>query len=124
MRYRLAGYMGGLDIVSFSIYNMRVGKRFNFKEFVWDSGNKNKNWLKHQVSNKESEEAFFDEMRKIFQDKFHSEKEDRFILLGKTEKGRSLYTVFTKRNSKIRIISSRDMDKKERRFYEEKTDSA
>ena len=103
---------------------MRVGKRFNFKEFVWDKGNKDKNWLKHQVSNKESEEAFFDEMRKIFQDKFHSEKEDRFILLGKTEKGRLLYTVFTKRNSKIRIISSRDMDKKERRFYEEKTDSA
>lgn len=113
-----------LDNVSFSIYNMRVGKRFNFKEFIWDPGNKDKNWLKHKVSNKESEESFFDNKRKIFKDKFHSEKEERLILLGKSVGERLLYTVFTKRNNKIRIISSRDMDKKERRLYEEKIDSA
>lgn len=103
---------------------MRVGKRFNFKEFIWDDGNTDKNWLKHQVSNKETEEVFFDEKRKIFKDELHSEKEERFILLGETSSKRLLYTVFTKRNKKIRIISGRDMDKKERRLYEEKIGSA
>jgi len=87
-------------------------------EFVWDKGNKDKNWLKHRVKNEECEEVFFDKGKKILKDVFHSKKEERFIILGKTKKGRLLFIVFTIRNKKIRVISGRDINKKEVVLYE------
>lgn len=88
-------------------------------EFEWDKGNIGKN-KKHNVDDKEAEEVFFDTEKVIYKDVFHSKEEERFIILGKTRKGRLLYTVFTKRGRKIRIISSRDINKKEVYFYEKK----
>jgi len=93
----------------------------NFKEpveFIWDKGNRDKNWIKHKVTDRECEEVFFDEKKKIYKDKIHSVSEERFILLGKTKRERLLFVVFTIRNKKIRIISARDINKKERRIYE------
>lgn len=87
-------------------------------EFIWDKGNIDKNWEKHGVANKESEEAFFDEAKVIYKDVFHSRVEERFILLGKTKENRLLYVVYTIRREKIRIISARDINNKERKFYE------
>lgn len=92
-----------------------------FDGFEWDKGNSNKNFLKHVVSNKECEEIFFDSGKKIFQDKLHSEDEDRFIILGKTLDGRLLYIAFTARDSNIRVISARDVNKKEIPLYEKNT---
>jgi len=90
-------------------------------EFEWDKGNKDKNWLKHRVTNEECEEVFFDKNKKILKDVLHSDKEKRFIVLGKTKKGRLLFVVFTIRNKKIRVISTRDINKKEVILYEKKT---
>lgn len=87
-------------------------------EFEWDKGNVDKNWLKHKITNKEAEESFFDEDKIIYKDIFHSDKEERYILLGKTKSYKLLYTVFTIRKLKIRIISSRKTDKKEGNIYE------
>lgn len=87
-------------------------------EFDWDKGNKDKNWEKHLVKNEESEEAFFDEKKKILKDALHSGKEKRYILLGKTKNGKILFIVFTIRNGKIRIISARNLNKKEVHLYE------
>jgi len=53
-------------------------------------------------------------------DIFHSDKEERSIILGKTKLGRCLFLVFTTRGNKIRIISARDINQKERFLYEEK----
>ena len=89
-------------------------------EFEWDQGNIGKN-KKHKVEDKESEEAFLDENKIIYKDVFHSKEEERFILLGKTEKSRLLYVAFTKRKNKIRIISVRDINKKEVHVYEKAT---
>ena len=92
-----------------------------FKEpirFLWDKGNKEKNFKKHQVTDSESEEIFFNENKKIFKDKLHSGREERFIVLGKTNKRRLLFVVFTIRNEKIRIISARDINRKEKKLYE------
>lgn len=89
-------------------------------EFEWNKGNIDKNWLKHKVTNKESEESFFDEHKVIYKDMFHSKREKRYILLGKTKNYKLLYTVFTIRKLKIRIISSRKTDKKEEKIYEKK----
>ena len=88
-------------------------------EFAWDKGNKNKNWAKHKVSNEEAEQAFFDERRKTFSDKLHSGREERFRVVGKTEQGRLLFVTFTIRKSKVRIISARDINRKELNLYEE-----
>lgn len=97
---------------------MTIDKKL--EEFEWDKGNSGKN-KKHQVDDKESEEAFLDEKKIIYKDTFHSEKEERFIILGKTKLGRLLYVVFTKRKSKLRIISARNTDKKEAIIYEKAT---
>ncbi|MBI4036186.1 BrnT family toxin [Candidatus Daviesbacteria bacterium] len=58
-------------------------------------------------------------LKVIYKDVFHSKDEERFIILGKTKKGRLLYIVFTYRRKKIRIISVRDINKKEVLNYEE-----
>lgn len=86
--------------------------------FEWDEGNRDKNWIKHQVSNSECEEIFFNQPLIINFDKKHSEIETRFYALGHTDLDRKLFIVFTIRNKKIRIISARDMSKKERKIYE------
>ncbi|MDP3733228.1 MAG: BrnT family toxin [Candidatus Daviesbacteria bacterium] len=88
-------------------------------EFNWDKGNIDKN-KKHDVEDKEAEEPFLDENKVIFIDAFHLEKEKRFVLIGKTKNKRVLYMVFTKRNKKIRIISARDINRKEVHLYEKK----
>lgn len=87
-------------------------------EFVWDKGNKDKNWVEHKVTNEECEETFLDEKKKIFKDKLHSGREERFRIVSKTRKRRLLFVVFTIRKGKIRIISARDINKKEVYLYE------
>lgn len=89
--------------------------------FEWDEGNIHKSRAKHGVENTEAEEALFDGGAKIFNDALHSGREERFILLGRTKNDRVLFVVFAVRSGKIRIISARDVDKKERRLYEENT---
>lgn len=82
-------------------------------EFEWDKGNLDKNFKKHQVTNQECEEVFFDEDKKILKDILHSDQEERYLLIGQTAAGRLLFIVFTLRNKKIRVISARDINKKE-----------
>lgn len=89
--------------------------------FIWDKGNKDKNLIKHNVTNTEAEEAFFDRDKVVSVDKIHSSKEDRFILIGETKKGRLLFITFTVRENKVRVISARDINRKERRLYEKRT---
>jgi len=89
--------------------------------FEWDKGNIDKNLIKHQVSDTECEEIFFDAEKKIKKDPLHSKKEKRYILLGKTKEQRLLFIVFTIRRQKIRIISARDINKKEAKLYEKTT---
>lgn len=90
-------------------------------EFDWDRGNIDKNWEKHRVRDGEAEEVFFDENKKLFRDKLHSEEEPRYIIFGKTKKDRLLCVVFTVRKNKLRIISARDINKEERKLYEKET---
>lgn len=88
-------------------------------EFEWNKGNISKN-IKHKVDDKECEEVFFDKNKIVYKDRLHSKTEDRFILLGKTKNNRLLYLVFTYRRKKIRVISARDINKKEVHIYEKK----
>ena len=87
--------------------------------FEWDDGNREKNQIKYNVSTGESEQVFFNEPLIILCDKKHSQIEQRFAAFGVTNTGRMLIIVYTIRGSRIRVISARDMNKKERVFYEE-----
>jgi uncharacterized DUF497 family protein len=89
-------------------------------DFDWDKGNIRKN-DKHGVSMAESEQVFFNEPLLLLSDMKHSEGEHRFHALGKTDAGRTLHITFTLRNTceRIRVISAREMHKKERTIYEQ-----
>lgn len=89
--------------------------------FEWDDGNRDKNRMKHKVSNGECEEIFFNQPLIILDDHKHSRSEQRFAAYGLSDTGRRLHVVFTLRGKKIRVISARDMHRKERRFYENQT---
>jgi uncharacterized DUF497 family protein len=86
--------------------------------FEWDEGNLSKNWEKHHVSALECEQVFFNRPLIPLPDERHSETEQRFYALGQTDMGRRLFVVFTARNDFIRVISARDMSRKERKIYE------
>ena len=83
--------------------------------FDWDQGNIKKNWERHKVSFIECEEVFFNRPLVLVEDTGHSKSEGRYYTLGRTNDGRNLFVVFTTRNNKIRVISARDMNRKERR---------
>ncbi len=87
--------------------------------FDWDQNNREKNWEKHGVLASECEEVFFNLPLLLQPDPAHSQKEPRYYVLGHTVAGRRLFIVFTIREDKIRVISARDMSKKERSVYEQ-----
>ena len=86
--------------------------------FDWDAANVQKNWRRHQAAFYECEEVF---MRGpvILPDIEHLGTEERLFALGRTVRERLLTVVFTVRRNKIRVISARDMSRKERQVYEQ-----
>ena len=89
--------------------------------FDWDDGNSRKSADKHDVSQAEAESIFFNDPLIVGEDPGHSGEEPRFHALGKTTEERPLHVTFTLRSDRtlIRVISARDMSRKERRFYEQ-----
>lgn len=92
----------------------------NCTGFDWDKDNIEKNWLKHKVSPVECEQVFFNKAL-VAEDLKHSQREKRYYALGLTDDKRLLFVAFTIRKNLIRVISARDMSKKERKIYEEQT---
>lgn len=88
--------------------------------FDWDKGNEQKN-SKHGVTPAETEQVFLNEPLVVIDDLKHSDTEARFHALGQTSEGRLLHVTFTIRTNRIRVISARDMHRKERAVYEQET---
>ncbi len=88
-------------------------------EFEWDDGNATKNWEKHAVTRAECEQIFFNKPLVVTFDAKHSDQEQRYFALGRTNSGRNLFVVFTIRAAAIRVISARNMNKKEVKIYEQ-----
>ena len=86
--------------------------------FDWDDGNSQKIWTKHRVAPSECEQSFFHRPLIVADDEKHSQKETRHYALGQTDRNRCLFIVFTIRHNLIRVISARDMNRKERTVYE------
>jgi uncharacterized DUF497 family protein len=90
-----------------------------FVGFQWDRGHSNKNLLKHNVQHWECEQVFFNKPLVVLEDPGYSAAETRWAGFGKTDSGRLLVVILTKRGNLLRVISARDMNSKERKFYEE-----
>ncbi|MCX6147224.1 MAG: BrnT family toxin [Candidatus Kapabacteria bacterium] len=88
-------------------------------EFDWNDEKAIYNYNKHKVSFEEAMTVWDDEFAAFIHDSFHSEKEERFLLIGYSIKNNLLFVSFTERNDKIRLISSRKATKFERKRHEE-----
>ena len=96
---------------------------FGQLEFDWDDGNSRKSLEKRDVSQQEAEQVFVDPRVLVLVDEKHSADESRFHAYGRTADGRRLQVTFTLRRNEtlIRVISSREMSRKERARYEQET---
>jgi len=94
--------------------------------FEWDEANTFKNWRRHGVTPEEAENIFFNEPLIVRSDVQHSKREKRYYALGRTDAGRYLFVAFTIRGSLLRVISVRDMNRRERiayAYHEKKADA-
>ena len=86
--------------------------------FEWDSANADKIWAKHKVTRAECEQIFFNPPVLIVNDERHSKAEQRYYALGTTDMGRQLFAGFTVRSDLIRLISARDISRRERKAFD------
>lgn len=87
-------------------------------DFEWDPDKASANATKHSVSFEEATEVFGDPLSSTAPDPNHSLGEDRFVIFGKSSNERHLVVSFTDRGDRIRIISARQMTRREIAAYE------
>jgi len=100
------------------MYYMYMLDLRKIRGFEWDKGNVEKSYEKHGITPKEAEKIFLDDNLQVEQDVQHQEVEERFVAIGKIQENKVLFVVFTIRKDKVRVISARIADKKERRIYD------
>ena len=88
-------------------------------QFEWDRRKETSNRRKHRVGFREAATVFGDPLAVTFPDIDHSAFEDRFLTIGASVSGRLLVVAHTESGEKIRIISARQVTRRERKFYEE-----
>lgn len=90
-------------------------------KFEWNPNKSASNKKKHGISFKEAQTVFFDSNARVIEDPDHSENEERFVILGLSQRLRVLTVCYCYRrgNRVIRIISARRADKKEKKIYQE-----
>jgi len=87
-------------------------------EFEWDSKKSETNLQKHHVAFSEAATVFSDGLSITIYDPDHSDQEDRYITIGTSGAGRFLIVAHTDRGDRTRIISARELTRKERKAYE------
>lgn len=88
-------------------------------EFGWDHNEAEKNKRKHKISFVEAATAFGDPLSVTAPDPHHSEHENRYLTVGISSLLRPLIIAHTIRNERIRIISARELTRREKKIYEE-----
>ena len=86
--------------------------------FEWDAGNESKSVHKHSIERQEAEQVFASRPLVLLDDAAHSQTELRYHAFGKSNAGRLLHVSYTIRGNRIRVISARPMNRRERRFFE------
>ena len=88
-------------------------------KFDWDSGKAKRNLAKHGVSFEEAATVFDDPLYLDFFDPEHSEEENRYLRVGRSNRRRILVIAYTERDERARLISARLATNQERQAYEE-----
>ncbi|MBU2444353.1 MAG: BrnT family toxin [Bacteroidetes bacterium] len=88
-------------------------------KFEWDTQKAERNFRKHKVAFTEAATVFADTLGITIYDPDHSKNEERYVTIGWSHQGRILMVAHTDRGDRIRIISARELTKKERKAYEE-----
>lgn len=88
--------------------------------FTWDSNKARSNAFQHGVGFQEAVPVFRDELAAIFEDAWHSDDEDREIIVGHSQQNRLLVVIFMQRSESIRIISARKATRRESEAHEKK----
>jgi uncharacterized DUF497 family protein len=88
-------------------------------QFEWNKNKAVKNLSKHGVSFEEAKTVFYDPLYVDFYDPEHSESEERYLIVGESDRGRLLIVSYTERGDVIRLISAREVTQNEREAYEE-----
>lgn len=91
-------------------------------EFEWDPDKAEENLKKHGVEFVEATTVFADPLGITVFDPDHSTTENRFIIVGYSNRFRPLIVSHTDRDGRVRIISARQLTSAERQDYEEKKD--
>lgn len=96
------------------MYNVRM-------KFLWDNKKAIANIKKHKISFEEAITVFYDPLAKIADDPDHSDNEERYILIGQSQKLNLLIVVhvYKEDDDTIRIISARIATKREKKDFEE-----
>ena len=111
VRAQVEHFAGNANLVAWQIDN-------EFGCFDWDEGNVGKNRESHKVSPREAEQVLFNSPLIVADDVKHSGTERRYFVLGQTDEDRPLFVAFTIRGNLIRVISARDMSRRERKVYQ------
>ncbi len=85
----------------------------------WDKDKATSNRSKHGVSFEEAGTVFDDPLYVDFYDPDHSEDEERYLIVGESNRGRLLIVAYTERGDSMRLISAREVTRTEREVYEE-----
>ncbi len=96
-----------------------MGRRQRGYEFEWDTGKAAANEAKHGTTFAEAATVFGDDRALSMADPKHSSEEQRFVLLGRSARGRLLVVCYTERSPRTRLISARPASRRERRQYEQ-----
>jgi len=88
-------------------------------QFEWNENKAASNLSKHEVSFEEAKTVFDDPLYVEFYDPDHSEDEERYLIVGESNRGRLLIVSYTKRGDSVRLISAREVTRTEREAYEE-----
>ena len=88
-------------------------------KFEWYGAKASANRAKHKITFDEASTVFRDPLGRITDDPRHSEGEERFVLLGQSDRRRLLVVMFTERGEVIHLISARKATRRERKDYEE-----
>lgn len=87
--------------------------------FEWDPAKADANARKHGVTFDEASTVFGDPLNLLMSDPDHSLDEERYLLLGMSNRRRLLVVAFAERPPRTRLISARRATRQERRQYEE-----
>jgi len=88
--------------------------------FEWNPAKAIQNRRKHRVSSEEAATVFGDTLSITVPAPDHSATEDRFVTVGMSARDRLLLVAHTERRRHIRIISARELTRKERWDYEQR----